>query len=162
MSYIPMHNRFAEGFVEPNSWGDSIDPLSSRVLPSRFGGEFDARTLERAARAARDAALDAALREGWTALLRGVARLAAALRPVRDRVETWRERRNAAKELCGLDDRSLAELGLRRSEIPFVVARPVRERDQRRGAPAPSKTAGNDNRPRSEQDLDIQPIYFVK
>jgi uncharacterized protein YjiS (DUF1127 family) len=162
MSYIPMHNRFAEGFVEPYSWGGTIDPLSSRVLPSRFGGEFDARTLERAARAARDAAIGAALRSSWTALRRGIARLADTLHPVRDRVEIWRERRNAAKELCGLDDRTLAELGLRRSDIPFVVARPVRERDQRRVAPMPSKTPDNDNRPRSEQGLDISPLYFVK
>jgi uncharacterized protein YjiS (DUF1127 family) len=174
MSYIPMHNRFVEGFVEPYSWGGTIDPLSSRIQPSRFGGEFDLGALEREARAARDAAIGEALRAGWTALRRGAASLAAALRPLRDRLEAWRERRNAARELCGLDDRTLAELGLRRSDIPFVVARPVRERDQRPALPRRPATAGNDNRPRrpasldnhnrprSDRDLDISSLYFVK
>jgi uncharacterized protein YjiS (DUF1127 family) len=174
MSYIPMHNRFAEGFVEPYSWGGMIDPLSSRVLPSRFGDEFDASALEREARAARDVAILGALRAGWAALRRGTASLAVALHPLRDRVEAWRERRNAAKELYGLDDRTLAELGLRRSEIPFVIARPVRERDQRPALPRRPVSPGNDNRPRgispgknnnrsrSGSDLDISPLYFVK
>ena len=84
------------------------------------------------------------------------------LHPLRARLEARRERRHAAKELCALDDRTLAELGLRRSEIPFVVARPVRQRDQRRLVPAPATSAGNDNQSRREQDLDISPLYFVK
>jgi uncharacterized protein YjiS (DUF1127 family) len=163
MSYIPlhnpMHNRFAEGFVEPHSWGDAIDGLSSRILPSRFGGEFDAAAVEREARAARDAAIGSALSDGWTALREAVVSV---LHPLRARLEARRERRHAAKELCALDDRTLAELGLRRAEIPFVVARPVRQRDQRRAALEPRKYAGNDNQSRRDEDLDISPLYFVK
>jgi uncharacterized protein YjiS (DUF1127 family) len=162
MSHIPMHNRFAEGFVEPHSWGYTIDSLSSRILPNRFGSEFDAGTIEREARVARAAVIGAALGAGWTALRHAAATLGAALHPLRARLEARRERRHAAKELFALDDRTLAELGLRRSEISFVVARPVRERDQRRVAPERPRAAGNDNRPRSEDDLDISPLYFVK
>jgi uncharacterized protein YjiS (DUF1127 family) len=166
MSYIPlhnpMHNRFAEGFVESYSWGDTVDALSSRILLSRFGGEFDAGTIEREARAARDAAIGAALSTGWAALRNAVSTFAAALHPLRARLEARRERRHAAKELCALDDRTLAELGLRRAEIPFVVARPVRQRDQRRIAPEPTRAAENDNPSHREQDLDISPLYFVK
>jgi uncharacterized protein YjiS (DUF1127 family) len=162
MSYIPMHNRFAEGFVELYSWGGTIDPLSSRIQPSRFGSEFDAGTLEREAGAARNAAIRASLSAGWAALRRGAATLGRTLHPLRDRVEAWRERRNAAKELCGLDDRTLAELGLRRSDIPFVVARPVRERDQRPALQHRGASPGNDNRPRGDSELDISPLYFVK
>jgi hypothetical protein len=56
----------------------------------------------------------------------------------------------------------LCELGLRRAEIPFVVARPVQQRDQRPPRPARSAAPGNDNEPRSQRHLDISPIYFVK
>jgi uncharacterized protein YjiS (DUF1127 family) len=84
------------------------------------------------------------------------------LHPMHDRIEAWRERRHAAKELCALDDRTLAELGLRRAEIPFVVARPVSQRDQRRVLPEPSAAAGNDNQPRHDQAPEILPIYLVK
>ena len=163
MSYTPlrnpMHNRFAEGFVESHSWGDSVDSFSSRILPSRFGDEFDAATIEREARAARDAAVGSALSHGWTALREAVISV---LHPLRARLEARRERRHAAKELCALDDRTLAELGLRRAEIPFVVARPVRQRDQRRAVAELRNPAGNDNQLRREDDLDISPLYFVK
>jgi uncharacterized protein YjiS (DUF1127 family) len=160
MSYIPMHNRFAEGFVEPYSRGEAIDALSSRILPAPPA--VDSAELQRAARVTRNAAILAALSGGWTALRRGAATLARTLHPLRDRVEAWRERRNAAKELCGLDDRTLAELGLRRSDIPFVVARPVRERDQRPALQHRGASPGNDNRPRGDSELDISPLYFVK
>jgi len=130
MSRTPMHNRFVEGFVESHSWGDTIDALSLRILPGNPA--LDAGTLTRHARAARDAAIRAALRAGWAALRRGAATLGGAFHPLRHRLAAWRERRNATSELCALDDRTLAELGLRRGEIPFVVARPAR-RPARRG-----------------------------
>jgi uncharacterized protein YjiS (DUF1127 family) len=34
----------------------------------------------------------------------------------------WQQRRRAYAELAGLDDRSLADIGITRSEIPFVLA----------------------------------------
>ena len=33
----------------------------------------------------------------------------------------WRKRHQAYTELCGLDDRSLADIGIHRSEIPGLV-----------------------------------------
>jgi uncharacterized protein YjiS (DUF1127 family) len=38
-----------------------------------------------------------------------------------DRFIAWRERERAFAELSALDDRTLADLGLRRGDIPFVV-----------------------------------------
>jgi len=38
-----------------------------------------------------------------------------------DRFTAWRERERAFAELNALDDRPLADLGLRRGDIPFVV-----------------------------------------
>ena len=40
---------------------------------------------------------------------------------LRDRFTAWRERERAFAELSALDDRTLADLGLRRADIPFVV-----------------------------------------
>jgi uncharacterized protein YjiS (DUF1127 family) len=37
------------------------------------------------------------------------------------RFTAWRERERAFAELSALDDRTLADLGLRRGDIPFVV-----------------------------------------
>jgi uncharacterized protein YjiS (DUF1127 family) len=49
-------------------------------------------------------------------------------------VGEWRRRQRAYAELMALDDRSLADIGVHRSEIPALVAgvgdrRPVREPD---------------------------------
>ncbi len=141
MSRIPMHNRFAEGFVEPHSWGDTIDALSSRIEPGRPG--FDGCSLERSADTARDAAIVAAIVAASDAVRRIGVDLA---RSLREHFAAWRERRNAAAELAALDDRTLAELGLRRAEIPFVVAQPVAARDTRAVRIAGHKTAHhNDN-----------------
>ena len=35
----------------------------------------------------------------------------------------WRQRQRAYAELASLDDRSLADIGITRSEIPFVLSR---------------------------------------
>jgi uncharacterized protein YjiS (DUF1127 family) len=37
------------------------------------------------------------------------------------RFNAWRERERAFAELSALDDRTLADLGLRRGDIPYVV-----------------------------------------
>lgn len=39
------------------------------------------------------------------------------------RFENWRARERAYRELSALDDRSLADIGLARSDIPFVLSR---------------------------------------
>lgn len=39
------------------------------------------------------------------------------------RFENWRARERAYRELASLDDRSLADIGLARSDIPFVLSR---------------------------------------
>jgi uncharacterized protein YjiS (DUF1127 family) len=38
-----------------------------------------------------------------------------------ERFNAWRERERAFAELNALDDRTLADLGLRRSDIPYVI-----------------------------------------
>jgi uncharacterized protein YjiS (DUF1127 family) len=46
------------------------------------------------------------------------------------RLRAWREREQAYAELMSLDDRSLADIGIRRGDIPFVVAGELtRDRD---------------------------------
>ena len=49
-----------------------------------------------------------------------------------ERFNAWRERERAFAELNALDDRTLADLGLRRSDIPYVVYCKA----QQRGTPA--------------------------
>jgi uncharacterized protein YjiS (DUF1127 family) len=53
----------------------------------------------------------------------------------------WRERRAAVKELAALDDRTLRDLGLTRSEIEYVVNRDA-ARSSKRQAPARPGAAG--------------------
>lgn len=140
MSRTPMHNRFAEGFVEPNSWGDTIDALSSRILPGQPIG--DAGDVRRRAELARDAVIAATLAAAWRALGR---RAAALVRSLRGRFVDWRERQHAAAELYALDDCTLAELGLHRAEIPFVVARPVAARNRPDRVVGKPKSANQNN-----------------
>jgi len=44
------------------------------------------------------------------------------------RFENWRARERAFQELASLDDRSLADIGLNRGDIPFVLDRRNNER----------------------------------
>lgn len=39
----------------------------------------------------------------------------------------WRRRQAAYEELSSLDDRSLADIGIRRSDIPYLFSRDVRD-----------------------------------
>jgi uncharacterized protein YjiS (DUF1127 family) len=43
----------------------------------------------------------------------------------------WRERQRAYAELYGLDDRSLADIGITRSEIPYVLEQAAAARNPR-------------------------------
>jgi len=40
---------------------------------------------------------------------------------------SWRRRQAAYEELSSLDDRSLADIGIRRSDIPYLFSRDVRD-----------------------------------
>ena len=46
------------------------------------------------------------------------------LRALARRYTTWRERQQAYAELAQLDDRSLADIGINRAEIPYVLSHP--------------------------------------
>jgi uncharacterized protein YjiS (DUF1127 family) len=52
-------------------------------------------------------------------------------------VASWRARQRAYAELSALDDRSLADIGITRSEIPYVLSRGTQERRET-SAPANS------------------------
>ncbi|HXZ02304.1 MAG TPA: DUF1127 domain-containing protein [Stellaceae bacterium] len=43
-------------------------------------------------------------------------------------IAEWRERQRAYAELASLDDRSLADIGITRSEIPYVLSHATEHR----------------------------------
>lgn len=49
-------------------------------------------------------------------------------------VADWRQRQRAYAELASLDDRSLADIGITRSEIPYVLSHAARDQAET-GAP---------------------------
>ncbi|MGO8919007.1 MAG: DUF1127 domain-containing protein [Stellaceae bacterium] len=52
-------------------------------------------------------------------------------------VADWRQRQRAYAELASLDDRSLADIGITRSEIPYVLSHAAQHRAEA-GTPANS------------------------
>jgi uncharacterized protein YjiS (DUF1127 family) len=52
-------------------------------------------------------------------------------------VARWRQRQRALAELSALDDRSLADIGITRSEIPYVLSHAAEARNEV-GTPANS------------------------
>jgi uncharacterized protein YjiS (DUF1127 family) len=56
--------------------------------------------------------------------------------------EDWRRRQAAYEELSALDDRSLADIGINRSDIPYLFSRDVQEAAKAQAA----GLARNDNR----------------
>jgi uncharacterized protein YjiS (DUF1127 family) len=55
-----------------------------------------------------------------------------ALHSVTERIDEWRKYQKAYHELLSLDDRGLADIGITRSEIPFILTHlsdPSRVRD---------------------------------
>jgi uncharacterized protein YjiS (DUF1127 family) len=52
-------------------------------------------------------------------------------------VADWRQRQRAFAELASLDDRSLADIGITRSEIPYVLSHAAAQ-GTKTGAPANS------------------------
>ena len=53
----------------------------------------------------------------------------------RDSIANWRQRQRAFGELMALDDRSLADIGIRREEIRAIVEGYYDEEDRRTPAP---------------------------
>jgi len=49
------------------------------------------------------------------------------------RFAEWRRRQQAYAELVALDDRSLADIGITRSEIPYILSQPRRDRAAPKG-----------------------------
>jgi uncharacterized protein YjiS (DUF1127 family) len=45
-----------------------------------------------------------------------------ALHSVGERFDEWRKHQQAYRELAALDDRALADIGITRSEIPFILS----------------------------------------
>jgi uncharacterized protein YjiS (DUF1127 family) len=45
-----------------------------------------------------------------------------AIQSVGERLDAWRNYQRAYHELLSLDDRSLADIGVTRSEIPFILS----------------------------------------
>jgi uncharacterized protein YjiS (DUF1127 family) len=43
------------------------------------------------------------------------------LHQIGSRFQAWRERQRAVAELSSLDDRALADIGLRRGDIPYIL-----------------------------------------
>ena len=56
----------------------------------------------------------------------------------RSAIANRRHRQRALDELMALDDRSLADIGITRSEIPYVLSRAAQTRDSR-SAEAPAE-----------------------
>jgi uncharacterized protein YjiS (DUF1127 family) len=143
MSKTPMHNRFVEGFLEPHSWGQSLDALSTRIRPTPFV-DLELEEFHRRARIARNAAIAAATVAAGREL-RALIRAINPIKPVLDRWRAWRARERAADELYALDERTLAELGLRRADIPFVAAggSPMLDRPPTERTAPPQAANGN-------------------
>jgi uncharacterized protein YjiS (DUF1127 family) len=133
-----MHNRFAEGFVEADSTNLMLDPLAARIL-DRGWYEADLETIRRRADEARGEAIAEAVAETGR-VLRHL--FWSPLRAVAAAFVEWRRRERAAAELAALDDHALADLGLRRGDIPFIIANGAPERDPH-GRAAP--VAANSN-----------------
>jgi len=50
-----------------------------------------------------------------------------AWRGLKAQFAAWRQRQKAYAELSSLDDRSLADIGISRSEIPYLLSGPSRD-----------------------------------
>jgi uncharacterized protein YjiS (DUF1127 family) len=105
MSHMPMHTRFSEGFIESESSGETLDPVSSRILPARSANPDSGAVVTVLVRAGRFFATV----------------FSAPCRSLIDRFVGWRRRERAAAELYAVDSRTLADIGVRRADIPFIL-----------------------------------------
>jgi uncharacterized protein YjiS (DUF1127 family) len=72
-----------------------------------------------------------------------MAALTGFLGAIADRFTAWRERERAFNELSALDDRTLADLGLRRGDIPYVVYCKAQDRTAVAAKPVADVANGN-------------------
>jgi uncharacterized protein YjiS (DUF1127 family) len=123
------------------------DAEPAGAAPERRPAEAEFRELLRRARTARAAALGAAL----IRVARCVGRcLAAAIpapaRSLIGRFAAWRRRERAAAALYAVDDRTLADLGLCRAGIAFILAQGGRDRPATLADRARRDACGRDDR----------------
>jgi uncharacterized protein YjiS (DUF1127 family) len=120
-----------------------MDPRLFATDPARPGALPDIAAIRAAAAAARDAEVGRMLRQGFSAIIGGLAWLA-------DTIEAWRDRRAAYERLRLMSDRELADIGLNRAEITRVfepdLAEPGLAQAVRAAAPA-VPAAANDAAP---------------
>jgi uncharacterized protein YjiS (DUF1127 family) len=61
-------------------------------------------------------------------------------------ISEWRERERARNELSALDDRTLADIGIRRTDIPFILKGSAEHVEEAgRTVPAEARPAANTN-----------------
>jgi uncharacterized protein YjiS (DUF1127 family) len=80
-----------------------------------------------------------------TGVLIMLALLPNAFRKLGTAVIEWRKRERAFGELMALDDRTLADVGIRRSEIPFVLSGAAKRAEERPDAEREIRGAANSN-----------------
>ena len=116
-------------------------------------------------------AMAEAMRAGSRALRRGLSGLAALLRQLPERLARRSERRRAIGQLAELDDRLLADIGLRRGDIALAVDGLLADPRMRRPAPGAAVTervlegarcpmpaaSANSNRPDGPAPRDCMP-----
>ena len=62
-----------------------------------------------------------------------------ALRALAARYGAWQQRQRAFAELSALDDRSLADIGISRAEIPYVLSHARAKRDEKTAQPVANR-----------------------
>jgi uncharacterized protein YjiS (DUF1127 family) len=122
---------------------EQLDRLQRHA--ERAAKEYRARILRSLGVAALASLRSAA--EGGRTIVRALGDRAAAAASRRWRAyAAWRERRAAVRELAALDDRTLKDLGLHRSEIESVVYRRDAARSPARRCPPAARAGARSNR----------------
>ncbi len=123
------------------------DAEPSGATPKKRPAEAEFRALLLRARTARAAALGAALvRVGRCAGRCLAAAIPAPARSLIGRFAAWRRRERAAAALYAVDERTLADLGLCRVDIPFILAQGGRDRPATPADRARGEVGGRDDR----------------
>ncbi len=70
------------------------------------------------------------------------------IRAIVARYQDWKAREQAYAELSALDDRTLADIGIRRSDIPFILSGKYTPEPARAAAPKIAVAANGNTRDR--------------